>query len=147
MCRKLYKDLWLLVTSLAHGRGAGRRVGKIYALRMQIEETFRGLKNGRWGFGLEYARSYHAERLENLLLIGTLAMFIVWLNGFLVKANKWTRHFQANTGPRRSALSTFFLGQRLLCNRMLRCTRLQIDDAFRQFSLSVEGQLKFVGIP
>jgi len=40
-CRKLYKDPWLLASSLEHSRGAGKRIVKLYALRMQIEETFR----------------------------------------------------------------------------------------------------------
>ena len=68
-CRKLYKDPWLLATSLQHSRGAGKRIVRLYALRMQIEETFRDLKNGRWGLGLEYARSRSHARLENLLLV------------------------------------------------------------------------------
>ncbi len=100
----------------------------------------------RWGLGLEYARSYHAARLKKLLLIGTLGMFIVWLNGILVKTNQWARHFQANTDPSGGVLSTFFLGQRLLFNRQLRCSKRQITTAFRRFPLIAEKQVNFVGI-
>jgi len=85
LCRKLYRDPWLLVTSLPHNRTTAKRVEKLYTLRMQIEETFRDMKNGRWGLGLEYARNYCSARLENLLLIGTLGNFVIWLDGILAK--------------------------------------------------------------
>ena len=145
-CRKLYKDPWLLATSLEHCRGAGKRIVKLYALRMQIEETFRDLKNGRWGLGLEYARSRHHARLENLLLIGTLTMFVIWLAGLIAKAREWTRHFQANTERRYPVLSVFFLGTRLLESRSFKFTHRDVTDAFKQVPQMAAGQVKFVGI-
>jgi hypothetical protein len=39
--RQRYQDPWLLATSLPHTPGAAKRIMKLYALRMQIEETFR----------------------------------------------------------------------------------------------------------
>ena len=60
--RKLSQDPWLLVTSLEHCAGAGQRIRNAYATRMQIEETFRDLKNHRWGLALRYARSNSRDR-------------------------------------------------------------------------------------
>ncbi len=145
-CRKLYKDPWLLATSLEHSRGSGKRIVKLYSLRMQIEETFRDLKNGRWGLGLEYARSRRHARLENLLLIGTLTMFVIWLTGLIAKAREWTRHFQANTERRYPVLSVFFLGTRLLESRSFKLTHRDATDAFKQVPQIAAGQVKFVGI-
>jgi hypothetical protein len=81
MYRRLHRAPWLLGTSLAHERGSERRVKQLYAQRMQIEETFRDLKSHRFGFGLRYARSGEARRLEVLLLVGSLATILLWLVG------------------------------------------------------------------
>ena len=86
----------------------------IYGLRMQIEETFRDLKCHRWGFGLRYARSNTAERLEILLLLGTLATLVAWLVGIAGRTLQWNWQLQANTERKRQVLSTFFIGRQLL---------------------------------
>ena len=108
--RRLYRDPWLLATSLPHTQGAGRRIMRAYEKRMQIEEAFRDLKNHRWGFGLRYARSNNTARLEILLLIAFLATLLLWLLGLAAKSRGLQRHFQANTETRRSVLSIPFLG-------------------------------------
>lgn len=113
-CRKLYKDPWLIATSLPHEPGMGSRVMKLYAKRMQIEESFRDLKDERWGFGLALARSGSRQRREVLLLIATLATLLLWLIGLAAKAYGWMRHFQANTERRRAVLSIVFLGREVL---------------------------------
>jgi len=145
-CRKLYKDPWLLATSLEHSRGAGKRIVKLYSLRMQIEETFRDLKNARWGLGLQYARSRSHARLENLLLIGTLAMFVIWLAGLIAKTKEWIRHFQANTERRYPVLSVFFLGTRLLESRHFKFTQQDVNEAFQNLPNIAAKQVEFVGI-
>lgn len=147
VCRKLYQDPWLLVTSLPHMRGIEKKVEQLYALRMQIEETFRDLKNGRWGLGLEYARSYHQNRLENLLLIGALGSFLIWLNGIVVKTQGWSRYFQANTVKHRTTLSLFFLGKRLHFDSCFKYSMKNFIDAFRELINLPSKQAHFVGIP
>ena len=81
---------------------------------MQIEELFRDLKCHRWGFALRYARSLQAKRLEILLLVGTLATFVVWLAGIAVRAANQHWCLQANTERRRPVLSIFFIGRQFL---------------------------------
>jgi hypothetical protein len=120
--RKLYKDPWLLATSLPNTYGAAKRIMKLYALRMQIEETFRDCKGRRWGFGLQYARSRDPQRWEMLLLIGTLATVIHWLVGLAATARHYARHFQANTLKKRAVLSVCFLGQQVLHSRRFHLT-------------------------
>jgi hypothetical protein len=127
-CRKLHKDPWLLATSLPHSAGAARRVVKLYALRMKIEEGIRDTKDARWGFALRYARSRRAERLEVLLLLAALGTLVCWLAGLAAEARDWGRHFQANTVRTRRVLSTTFIGRQLLTS--LRC-RLRCRDLRR----------------
>ena len=55
--RRLHRAPWLLATSLPHTRGMGAKVMLAYARRMEIEETFRDLKNHRWGFALVVSES------------------------------------------------------------------------------------------
>ncbi len=112
--RRLHKAPWLLATSLPHTKQAGRRIKQMYAQRMQVEETFRDLKCHRWGFGLRYARCRSASRLEQLLLIGSLASLVLWVTGLRAQATNLARHFQANTTRRRAVLSVVFLGQQVL---------------------------------
>lgn len=126
------REPWLLATSLSPKTWSANRVVRAYEKRMQIEETFRDLKSHRWGYGLQYARSRSTQRLENLLLITTLATLATWLVGLAAKANGWMRHFQANTESRRPVLSIFFLGRRMLKNNRLRLSTQRIYDAMRE---------------
>lgn len=132
--RKRHRAPWLLATSLPHVRGNATRVTRAYARRMEIEETFRDLKNHRWGFALRYARTSRTERLEVLLLVSALASLVLWLMGLAGSTRQWTRHFQANTERRRNVLSTVFLGQQLWRNPHLTITRSELSDAFRQLA-------------
>lgn len=119
MYRRLHRAPWLLATSLPHEHGSERRIKQLYSQRMQIEETFRDLKCHRWGFGLRYARGNDAQRLEILLLIGTLAALVTWLVGLAGRALEWNHSLQANTERRRQVLSTFFIGRQLIARPAL----------------------------
>jgi len=113
-CRDGAHDPWLLATSLSGGPEMAQRVRKLYAQRMQIEETFRDLKDERWSFGLGQARCGQDKRWAVLLLIASLAYLAVWLVGLTALTHGWARHFQANTDRGRTVLSTLFLGREVL---------------------------------
>ena len=125
-CRKLHKDPWLLATSLPHDSRTARRVVKLYALRMKIEQAIRDTKDTRWGFGLRYARSRRAERVAMLVLLAALGTLLCWLAGLAAEARAWGRHFQANTVRQRAVLSTVFVGRQVLSSPRfrLRCCDL-----------------------
>jgi hypothetical protein len=112
--RRSHREPWLLATSLPHGHGSQRLVTKLYAKRMQIEETFRDLKSHRWGFGLCYSRCNDLRRLQAMLLLGALASLLSWLVGLAACTLNLHRHLQANTERRRTVLSVFFVGRELL---------------------------------
>ena len=109
---------------------------KLYARRMQIEEAIRDTKDARWGFGLRYARSRRAERLELLLLIAALGTLVCWLYGLAAEARQWTRHFQVNTLRTEVVLSTVFLGRQLITSSgssvRFRLRRRELRKAFAQ---------------
>ena len=81
---------------------------------MQIEENFRDSKSMPLGMGLEASQSRSAPRLHALLLIGTLAAFLLWHIGQLAEAEGWHRRFKATTRVARE-LSIITLA-RLLCS-------------------------------
>lgn len=139
-CRKLYRDPWLLATSLPHAAGMAKRVMKLYAKRMQVEETFRDLKDDRWGFGFALARSGHAERRQVMLLIATLATLLLWLLGQAARVRGWMRHFQANTERQRAVLSSVFLGRELLRHPHYRIPLSLLMASLRRLRIEFQSQ-------
>ncbi len=59
-----------------------------YRARMQIEQAFRDIKNMRSRLCLIQTRLCYSNRLANLLLIGMLASFCIWLVGRLAEQRK-----------------------------------------------------------
>ncbi|MDT8403936.1 IS4 family transposase [Sulfuriflexus sp.] len=131
---------WLIATSLAGGALITKRVISLYKTRMQIEESFRDVKNSRWGFGFNEARASTAKRYENLLLIGTLATYVVWLVGKVAESKNLHRHYQANTIKMRNVLSTFYLGCEVLRKQALDFRREEYQSALRTLTQDFKSQ-------
>jgi predicted small integral membrane protein len=83
---KTQTEPWLLATSPSLAALDAQTVVDIYSGRMQIEQSFRDVKNPRWGLGLSLSQTTRPERLAILLLIGALAMFALWLIGLVAQA-------------------------------------------------------------
>jgi len=105
---------WLIATSLSPQAYDAKKIMMLYKKRMQIEEGFRDLKNTRNGFSLRHCRSYTVERLNVALLIGGIAIFLLWLLGLVAKNKKIHFSFQANTVRNRNVLSTITIGWQAL---------------------------------
>lgn len=73
------RDPWLLVASPGLADLHAKQIVKLYAKRMQIEESFRDLKCDRFGCAFNYSLTRHPDRLMILLLIHALATFVAWL--------------------------------------------------------------------
>ncbi len=108
------REPWLLGTSLPAGSKLAKRVVGWYATRMQIEEAFRDLKSARYGLSLEYSGTRELQRLQVLLLIGSIAMRMLWLLGKATELTDQHRQYQANSTKDRVVLSTIFLGLQVL---------------------------------
>ena len=82
---KSSKEPWLLAASTDLDDLTADSVVSVYAGRMQIEQTFRDTKNGRWGLGLAHSQSRRRDRMECLLLLGALACYALWVIGITAK--------------------------------------------------------------
>lgn len=114
---------WLLCTSLPLNRTLAKKAVNIYRQRMQIEESFRTMKNEHYGLGLARGRTYKQARLEILILLTTLANLVLILTGLAVQGKGLHYSYQANTERKRRVLSFHFLGLRAIASR-----RTHLDD-------------------
>lgn len=131
---------WLIVTSLSGGTKMTKWVINIYKTRMQIEEAFRDMKSSRWGFSLSEANSTMTYRYENLMLVGTLATFAIWLMGKIVELKQWQYRYQANTTKTRNILSTFFLGCRVFRQSAVMFKKAEYIEAIKAMRQQVMEQ-------
>lgn len=120
------KEPWLLATSLDNNAASAKQIVKLYASRMQIEEAFRDLKSMRYGFSLRFSGTYKKERLQILLLIATIATYILWLLGKASELLGVHRHYQANTVTKTAVLSTIFLGAQVAHDSRVRIRKKHI---------------------
>lgn len=109
-CAKSARNAWVLTHSLGDQRVVSERVIKIYASRMQIEESFRDIKNPRYGFGLRNSRTLGVIRLTNLFLVGLIGTILAWVIGLCAQSYNLHRTFQTNSIKNRTVLSVFFVG-------------------------------------
>lgn len=111
---KRENEPWLIASSLSPAQMNAQNIMLIYKKRMQIEESFRDLKNTRHGFSLRHCRSYEVNRLNVALLIAALAMLVLWLYGIAIKSLKHHYSYQTNTTKSRNVLSGMFIGWQAL---------------------------------
>ena len=104
---------WLLSHSPCLRGYRAEQIVALYGLRMQIEENFRDGKSIPLGMGLEVSQSRSALRLHALLLIGTLAAFLLWHIGQLAEEDGLHLRYKATTRAARE-LSIITLAK-LLC--------------------------------
>ena len=108
------REPWRLASSLGLQKFPAKRIMQIYRHRMQSEEAFRDLKSERYGLGLAASQTRTPQRLAILLLIGAIALFVLWLVGQAAVQPKLHHSYQANTMKRRLVLSVVSLGRHLL---------------------------------
>lgn len=91
------REPWLLAHCAQLRNYRADEIVALYRLRMQIEENFRDSKSIPLGMGLEISQSRSAHRLHALLLIGTVAAFMLWHIGQLAETEGLHRSFKATT--------------------------------------------------
>ncbi len=125
--RESAHEPWILATSLDV---SATKVVALYALRMQIEETFRDAKSTRFGLSLKYAQTKSDARADVLMLLASIAHLVAIVVGVLAEAAQMQRRFQANTVKNKRVLSLAMLGRlvvasgaEVLLEPVLRCGR------------------------
>ncbi len=134
------REPWLLVSNLPTRHTTAKRVVRLYATRMQIEQSFRDLKAPRHGFAFRENLGRRVERVANLLLLAALGVLVSWLVGLHGYASSLHRGLQANTEKRRKVLSVFFVGLRLIARRHP-ITRSEIHHALGILHQDVAAQV------
>ncbi len=106
----------------------------LYARRMQIEENFRDSKSLPFGMGAEIGRSRTALRLQALLLIATMASFLLWHLGQLAEAEGLHRRYKVTTRTARE-LSIVTLAILLCIDRIINFTPQAVRTLHRRLGI------------
>lgn len=93
--KKGMKEPWCLATSLKEATAAF--VVGLYAKRFRTEETFRDVKDLRFGMGLSWVKVRSTERRDRLLLVSALACALLTLLGAAGESLGMERHLKCNT--------------------------------------------------
>ena len=107
-----YREPWLLVAS-PNLKLSARQLVKLYARRMQIEQSFRDLKSHHYGSAFEDSLTRRGTRLDILLLVHALANFASWLAGLACEATGMDG-WLSPTRTRRKLYSTVRIGREAL---------------------------------
>jgi hypothetical protein len=132
--KKSANDPWLLSTSLPRHSQLAKRVVKIYRTRMQIEEGFRDMKSSRFGLGFEQNDTRQTKRMTILILLTTLANWILMVLGMAATVSGRHRQYQANTTRHKNVLSLPFLGLRVVADRTIRLRVHQLRQAILELN-------------
>ena len=97
---KKMKDPWLLFSSITSRSGS--EIVKLYGRRFSIEESFRDIKDIRFGMGLSSLKISKPERRDRFLLICALAIPLLTLLGAAGEALGMDRMLKVNTVKRRT---------------------------------------------
>jgi hypothetical protein len=123
------REPWLLAVSPCLAKLGAKAVVALYKGRMQIEQTFRDLKNAQWGMGLSNSQTRKPARLAILLLIAALLAFALWLIGLAARAKGYCVAY-GSRNKAATTLSTLSLARHwLLAIKPPRLTPCQLDDA------------------
>lgn len=94
------KEPWCL--AIGDGTLSAADAVALYSKRFTIEESFRDIKDLRFGMGLSMTRVSTPERRDRLLLVSALAISLLTLLGEAGEAADLERHYKANTVKTRS---------------------------------------------
>lgn len=114
--RKVQHEPWLLALAPSLATMSADQAVKLYAGRMQIEQTFRDLKNPQWGMGMRDSQTRKRHRLAILLLIAALATYALWLIG-LTALGQGYRLAYGSAKKSASTLSILSLARHWLTDR------------------------------
>lgn len=127
---------WLLAHSPSLRVYRAEEIVALYGLRMQIEENFRDSKSTQLGMGLEVSQSRSALRLHALLLIGTMAAFLLWHIGQLAEAEGLHLRYKATTRAARE-LSIITLAKLLCTLHSLPLTDTALQTLYERLGLRI----------
>jgi Transposase DDE domain len=132
--RRSAHEPWLLTHSPSLAQVRADQIVAWYSQRMQIEETFRDHKSPVFGLGLRVSQSRSANRLLALLLIGSVAAYLLWHIGQLAEAEGLHRRFKATTRSARE-LSLISLGLLVFAMHLAGFTQHTLDSLYDRLEI------------
>lgn len=101
------KDPWCIVASDATLQGS--QIKRYYGKRFSIEESFRDIKDLRFGLGMKWQRIKDTDRRDRMMMAAVLAIALLTLLGEAGERAGLDRLLKVNTSPKRQ-LSLFRQG-------------------------------------
>lgn len=111
--QRLAKEPWVLATNLPTSYNA-TKVISLYKKRMQIEESFRDVKNRRYGLSGRDIQSRCVYRWSICMLLAAIVQITLWVIGVIAHSQGFQRKFQSNTVKDKKVFSYFYLGQLMI---------------------------------
>lgn len=108
--QRIAKEPWILATNLPKKYNTVQVVNS-YKKRMQIEESFRDIKNPRYGLSGRNIETSCIYRWGILMLLAAIAQITLWIIGVIGHSQGFQKVFQSNTVKHRKVFSYFYLGQ------------------------------------
>jgi hypothetical protein len=104
------REPWILATNLPKTYDT-TKVINAYKKRMQIEESFRDIKNSRYGLGSRHIQTRCAYRWGVCMLLAAIVQIMLWIIGVIGHSQGFQKEFQSNTVKDKKVFSYFYLGQ------------------------------------
>lgn len=139
-CARREVEPWLLAVSPRLHDVSVPQIVALYRRRMQIELGFRDLKSHRYGQAFEDSLTRTAERIEILLLLHALAMFVAWLAGMAAEAEHCHRRLNPSASKRR-LYSLIRLGWETLTRRWLLNPDRAMLDVLQRLPLEAQQNM------
>jgi hypothetical protein len=134
------KEPWILASSLPKSDFNPEQIVHLYSLRMQIEQSFRDLKNSKYGFSFKNTLTRSVSRLNALLLIVAIVNFTVWAVGVLAEQKQWHIKCQSNTSKKRT-LSLFYLGTIILKSKYFNVSISEISLVIKNIAFPSQNNI------
>jgi hypothetical protein len=108
--QRLAKEPWILATNLSREYNT-TEILNAYKKRMQIEESFRDVKNARYGLGGRHIETRCIYRWSIIMLLAAIAQITLWIIGVIGHSQGFQKVFQSNTVKDKKVFSYFYLGR------------------------------------
>jgi len=128
---------WILATNLPKADFETTKVVRYYSKRMQIEQSFRDVKNHQFGLCARDIRTRSVYRWGVKMLLASIVQLLFWIIGVIGHSQGFQSIFQANTVKDKKVFSYFYLGQLIVEDDRL--SELNID--YEQLPTLIEQEL------
>ena len=121
------REPWILATNLPSEYKTAN-VLSFYKKRMQIEESFRDIKNHQFGLSARYVKTKCVHRWGVKMLLAAIVQITLWVIGIIGHSQGFQKVFQTNTVKNKKVFSYFYLGSLIVEFDKLHDLKFNIDD-------------------